>query len=53
MEAEKVTRKQARKRAKTKGKAISYDIESEDYIEKDAQDGIESYIKDSIIVDVE
>jgi hypothetical protein len=53
VKAEKVTRKQARKKVKTKGKAILYDTESEKDTEEEAQDGIESDLEDCIVVDVE
>ncbi|KFY31825.1 hypothetical protein V493_00761 [Pseudogymnoascus sp. VKM F-4281 (FW-2241)] len=52
VEAEKATKKQAGKRAKTKGKAISYDAESEEDIEEEAQDQTESDCESCIIVDI-
>jgi hypothetical protein len=53
VEAEKVTKKQARKKAKTKGKADSYETESEGDIEEEGQDKSKSEIGDYIIVDIE
>ena len=53
VEAEKVTKKQVRKKTKTKGKADLYETESEGDIEKEGQDEAESEIGDCIIVGVE
>jgi hypothetical protein len=53
IEAEKATKRQARKKAKTKGKTDLYETESEGDIEEEGQDESESEIGDCIIVDVE
>jgi hypothetical protein len=46
VEAEKATKKQPGKKAKGKGKAISYDAESEEDIEEEAEDQSKSEIGD-------
>jgi hypothetical protein len=51
--AEKETKEQAEKRSKTKGKNILCEAESEQRIEQDIQEEIDSVIKDCIVVDVE
>ena len=53
VEAELDTKTRAKKNVKTKGRAISYNTESEGDIEEEAMDELESEIKDCIIVDVE
>jgi hypothetical protein len=53
VEAEKSRKRRAGKKVKTKGKAISYNAESEEDIEEEAEDQSESEIGDCIIVDVE
>ena len=53
VEAKKATKKQARKKTKTKGKADLYETESEGDIKEEGQDESESEIRDCIIVDVE
>ena len=52
VEAEKATKRQARKKAKTKGKADLYKTESEGDIEEEDQDESENEVGDYIIVDV-
>jgi hypothetical protein len=52
VEAEKATKRQEGKKAKTKGKGISYEAESDEDIEEEAQDEIESDIEDFIVVDL-
>ena len=53
VEAEKVTKRQARKKAKTKGKADSYETESKRDIEEEDQDESKNKVRDYIIVDIE
>ena len=53
VEAEKVTKRQARKRAKPKAKTNLYETESEGDTEEEGQDESESEIRDCIIVDIE
>jgi hypothetical protein len=52
VEAEKATKRQAGKRAKTKGKTDLYETKSEGDVEEEDQDKSESEIGDCIIVDV-
>jgi hypothetical protein len=52
VEAEKATKRQEGKKAKTKSKGISYEAESDEDIEEEAQDEIESDIEDFIVVDL-
>jgi hypothetical protein len=52
VKAENSTKRLAGKKAKMKGKAISYSAESEGEIEEETQDEIESDLEDCIIVDV-
>jgi hypothetical protein len=53
VEAEKATKKQAKKNAKTKSKAVLYKAESEKDIEEEAGDKSKSEIRNCILVDVE
>ena len=53
VEAKKATKRQARKKAKTKGKADLYKTESEGDIEEEDQDESENEVGDYIIVDAE
>jgi hypothetical protein len=53
VEAEKATKKQAKKKNKTKGKADLYKTDSEGDLEEEGQDESESEIGDCIIVDIE
>jgi len=52
-EAELNTKTQIKKKVKTKNKAVLYNIENKEDIEDEAQDEIESDIKNYIIVDIE
>jgi hypothetical protein len=51
VEAEKATKKQVGKKGKTKGKGISYEVESDKDIEEEVEDQSESDIWDCIVVD--
>ncbi|KFY11349.1 hypothetical protein V491_07247 [Pseudogymnoascus sp. VKM F-3775] len=51
VEAELDTKTRAKKNVKTKGRAVSYEAESEEDIEEEARDESESEIEDCIIVD--
>ena len=53
VEAEKATKLRVKKSGKNKGKAVSYEAESEEDVKEEAEDEIESDIEDCIIVDVE
>jgi hypothetical protein len=52
VEAELDTKTRAKKKMKTKGRAVSYEAESEEDIEEEARDELESEIEDCVIVDV-
>ena len=52
VEAEKATKRQARKKAKTKGKADLYKTKSERDIKEEDQDESENEVRDCIIIDV-
>ena len=53
IEAEKATKRQARKKIKTKRKTNLYKTESERDIKEEGQDESESETRDYIIVDIE
>ena len=53
VEAESDTKSQAKKKVKTKGKEVLYKAESEEDIEEEAIDKLESEAGDCIIVDKE
>ena len=51
--AEKVTKKQAEEKRKTKAKVSLYKTENKEEVEEEGQDNSESKIEDCIIVNVE
>jgi hypothetical protein len=53
VEAEKATKNKVGKKGKTKGRGVSYDVESDKNIEEEVEDQSESDIWDCIVVDFE
>ena len=52
VEAKKATKRQARKKAKTKGKADLYETKSKGDIKEEDQDKSKNKVRDYIIVDI-